>query len=1035
MESGRVKKQRSKVNRACDNCRRRKIKCTGKFPCSNCEAYQCQCVYSSGQFPANNSTRGQHSGPTERPFPPSENGVVNMSSLRPSSRTDRSCPKISSDNYHFESNRCVHTQKPSNSPTLDLNALPLIELNTDEKGLYKSDVEFQKQLLNLQQALKHLNAIPNRSEHVAEVIHSINTQVDNLIRDWEPEYDVKEYGKYLKNGSEGVKSIETHLMQNKYTDQVTLTAFATWTDNNKAEKGNLPGSSFLLNQPLVDDVFGLYSPLQAMSLRGIGHLFQRCIKKATSSEEIVQVKENLYLLLRFFDICMDQFNQSCVSIANPLESYLQRKNALALSPNTTSSVSSRNSANNKDLVRVLINRLPQPFVQNVTSVSNKQLLDTMQDDFDMFSLVLKMYDDHKKGFESLMIKITANPDDSVMITPRLSTADIQDFICYCEEEELLLALCYSYYNSTLYHFDEFSRSLEYFELLLSLLDKQHWLEEEYGFHKVLDVAINYAVGMGLSRWEFYVGLDEETAERRRECWWKLYCIEKQYTFLTGYLSSIFDSKMNCLLPKVFRDAGFSDHRDFVSKVHLVDETSVFDAMSPTDLAFYGECAICQVTSNFYWDTLYNERFTSIKNSAKPPYVRYCLLEEVLRNIDLLKLKLDAIRKQTKKLSRIAYSNDSITDDTASKQAKALAVRHVLLQGCLLFYVSSALSNLVARLQVHPNQANVKASEIRYSGILHQEFIQMTKLLLSLDNDYSVSRAFVMYGHVYLMVVTCSFSGCCIEPAVDEVVMSLRLVRRLRDVYIYRENDDNEIVRGSKVYNDFRRLGSFVSVITNSLLQSFMLHNDLTKDELIKTFASAAPDVSDLLPLILNPKSEIYRHLMEPVQESGVHLNVKKMLGKIQKYPIQRRGYPRTAVQFTSPSSKNPRHLNPYSSPQQDVALPQSSLNSSNNLAPSVKNLTNPMVMPVDGFLTPGNSDPMAESQDPNLRQEKPTHVPSISNEDSNKFNLGTLDEFVHKGDLNDLYSTLWSDLYSDELGQSLSAFSNNYTSGFDTTRN
>ncbi|CAR29504.1 ZYRO0G10252p [Zygosaccharomyces rouxii] len=1027
MESGRVRRPRNKVNRACYNCRRRKIKCTGKYPCSSCEAYQCECLYFPGYVPtkSNTSTNGNTNVnakaddnswklPIENPQPNKLQSNESSSSTGRSSSTADGSGKTPTSS--FNSNQTDEDELIQDWEAGELASMPPIELNGGSVGFYKDDIEFQKKLSNLQQCLKQLKSIPNPNEQIKEIINSINVQVDTLVSDWEPEYDVKEYNKVLKNDGESMKSIETHLMKNKYADQVALTSFAVWTDTSKSEKNGIPASSFLANQPLVDDMFGLYSPVQALSLRGIGHLFQRCVKLATSTEKTVQMKSNLYLLLRFFDICIDHFNQSCVSIANPLESYLQRKSLLLSSPNTTSSVSSRNSANSKDLIGVLINRLPQPFTQNVTSIDNKKLLDSMHDDFDMFSLLLKMFDDHKKGFESLMIKITANPGHLTMFAPKMSTADIQDFIWYCEQEELLVALSYSYYNSTLYHFDEFSRSLEYFDLLLSLIDKQVWLHEKYGFEKVLDVATSYATGLGLSRWEFYVGLDELTAERRRESWWKYYCIEKQHNFFTGILSSINDSKMNCLLPRVFRDAGFSDHRHFVSNVHLTVNNPVFHSMALNDLAFYGECAVCQVISEFYGGTLYEERYTSIKNTAKPPFVKYCLLEEVLRDTDMLKTKLQAIKIQTKRLYDIAYSKNEYEGDSVCRQDKVLAVKHVLLQGCLLFYVSSAVNNLISRLRVHSDQSNVRSRENEYREILREEYINMTKLMLSLEDDYSVSRAFGHYSHVFLMVVSGSFSGCRFEPTIDEVVMVLRLFRRLRDISIYRENKDQDTIRNSKAYSDFLQLCTFVSILTNSLLQSYMFLNDLTKEQLFTVLADAAPELQGLVPLILNPKSEIYRHLMEPVQESGVHTNVKKMLEKGQKFPNKKRVYPKTAVQSLSPSNKNSPEVQSFPFAQADIPVCQKARD---GLSPGRN-----MATPVDALL---NSDVPGGT----IINERPNGSPDYgfqpmfgAGDGSNKFNLGTVDEFVHKGDLNDLYTTLWSDLYSDESGQSILALNN-----------
>ena len=37
--------KRRRIARACDLCRRRKIKCDGRLPCSHCKNYNSECVY------------------------------------------------------------------------------------------------------------------------------------------------------------------------------------------------------------------------------------------------------------------------------------------------------------------------------------------------------------------------------------------------------------------------------------------------------------------------------------------------------------------------------------------------------------------------------------------------------------------------------------------------------------------------------------------------------------------------------------------------------------------------------------------------------------------------------------------------------------------------------------------------------------------------------------------------------------------------------------------------------------------------------
>lgn len=41
--------RRTKVGKACDSCRRRKIKCNGLKPCPSCTIYGCECTYTDAK--------------------------------------------------------------------------------------------------------------------------------------------------------------------------------------------------------------------------------------------------------------------------------------------------------------------------------------------------------------------------------------------------------------------------------------------------------------------------------------------------------------------------------------------------------------------------------------------------------------------------------------------------------------------------------------------------------------------------------------------------------------------------------------------------------------------------------------------------------------------------------------------------------------------------------------------------------------------------------------------------------------------------
>lgn len=71
------KSTRSKVSTACVNCRKRKIKCTGKYPCTNCISYDCTCVFLKKHLPQKEDS--SQSLPTTAVAPPSSHANVEAS--------------------------------------------------------------------------------------------------------------------------------------------------------------------------------------------------------------------------------------------------------------------------------------------------------------------------------------------------------------------------------------------------------------------------------------------------------------------------------------------------------------------------------------------------------------------------------------------------------------------------------------------------------------------------------------------------------------------------------------------------------------------------------------------------------------------------------------------------------------------------------------------------------------------------------------------------------------------------------------------
>lgn len=1031
--SGKIRKPRSKVSKACDNCRKRKIKCNGKFPCASCEIYSCECTFSTRQGGARikNLHKTSLEGTTVQVKEETDSSSTSFSN--PQRCTDGPCA-VEQPTKFFENFKLGGRSSGDNSGSDGKN-----DDDVNRNGFYEDDSESQATLTSLQTTLKNLKEMAHLGTHVTSAIESIELQISDLLKRWEPKVRTKELAttKFYPN-----KSIETQLMKNKYCDVVHLTRYAAWSNNKKDQDTS--------SQPLIDEIFGLYSPFQFLSLQGIGKCFQNYRSKSKCEIFPRTAKETIYIMLRFFDVCCHHINQGCVSIANPLENYLQKMNLLPSTPSSISSAGSPNTAHTKSHVALVINHLPQPFVRSITGISNSELLSEMNNDISMFGILLKMLDMHKNSYQNFLMEITSNPS----VAKNTQSIDVlQEFIHYCQAGEALIALCYSYYNSTLYNYVDFTCDITHLEQLLYFLDLLFWLSEIYGFEKVLNVAVHFVSRVGLSRWEFYVGLDENFAERRRNLWWKAFYFEKTLASKLGYPSNIDDSKINCLLPKNFRDVGFLDNRDFIENVHLVRRSEAFDNMCISDLKYYGELAVLQIVSHFSSSVLFNEKFTSIRNTSKPSVVREKLLFEVLEIFNETEMKYDAIKEQTGKLFDIAFSKDS-TELKVSREDKIMASKFVLFYEHHFCRMVNESDNIVARLCVHRRPSILIENLKIYLHKIYKSWTDMNKILLDFDNDYSVYRSFAHYSISCIILVSQAFSVAEFIK-VNDVVNMIRVFKRFLDIKIFSENETNEHVFNSQSFKDYTRAFSFLTIVTRIMLLAYGESSSTNLDVISKYIDENAPDLKGIIELVLDTNSCAYRFLLEPVQKSGFHLTVSQMLKNRKFQEPLMSNEDNKQMKHNSGKNLNPDLpslktgtsylLNGIESPQLPFNGRSAPSPVRNNSLPEFAQLPSFRSLSVSDMINPdyaqptnGQNNTQVQSNKPiNAQQQIPTSVQvpfmntneinnnnnknninNINNNNSNNFsatsfNLGTLDEFVNNGDLEDLYSILWSDVYPD----------------------
>ncbi|SMN22521.1 similar to Saccharomyces cerevisiae YGL013C PDR1 Zinc cluster protein [Maudiozyma saulgeensis] len=1183
--SDKIDKSRTKVRKACDNCRKRKLRCTGKQPCSTCEAYSCPCIYSArssttrrsrtkkirmrepiiltnktSQEMANTTTpddddaddNNDSNNPVDRSMTANfgtNNNDNNITGRYPSQDDSKALPAPTQVPYMNASNTMhlpesilqtptyystkenitnnIKNQTESNlrGTTTELNpgnnmsrspsAIPkyphvadfitkVPPLITGNNQLYEDDITFQMKINSLATALDSLKSITLQDPSIIQSIEKITNQINELVKSCKPQLNMPaflEKSQQKRTSPTTEKSLETSLLRNKYTDRVCLTRFSIWSDSTeKNTKSKEKALQFGSEEPLITEMFGLYSPFQAISFRGIGYA---CLDHLRRNNGQIKrhVKETLYLILRYFDMCFIQLSEGKSLIANPLDNYSNRKSlgtapqspdAPIMTPSpgftggfnigggnsgtpgggggntgSTGSVSS----STRNTVTQFIRRFPQPFVYEISGVTSEMLLDSVADPLTIFQLLLKIFNGFKPAYESFMVEMTSSALRLENKVPSFSNQVIQKMLFFSETEQLLYPLCYQYYNETQFFYYKTPLSIDYLELLLSLVDKQLASYDYYGATLVVDAAVNRALKMGLYRWEYYVGLDEANADRRRRIWWGLYYFDKLISVTLGEPSTINDSIMSCLLPPSFRDIGFLDSRSFVRNVHLFNMESAFDNMEIDTLVHYGRLGIIQLVSDFQINVLYNEKYTSIRNTAVPPLVKSKLFQELVGEYDLLRTKLQALRNHCSRLFELASSvrnanGEAVLNNKVYHNDEINAASRFTCSFEFHFsVVLSTIDNLEARLSSPPY---TKPQFTAVADIFHEIYYswnRMNLFLSNVTNDYSFIRVFVYFRCVTILFITKSdvLKAMITRDDLRSMVLALH---KLRCLWILTLHENYPQVRESSLYREYCKNLSFLCLACRILIHQYLNQHSIEIEELMTWFQQNSPELVDTFSSCIDISSPTYKYLLMPVQRSGFHLHVRRMLesnflskAKGKKKPVKKGKHPASKSEptnmhppmvFTSPLTQNntppplPSQPLPNTVPiVGGVPIPNTGYRGvvpvSNLITPDMPNSVYPAEGPNNlpippyshsgtGFgaqpnginhhvgaqpnMSAGQRSsmfPFAENGNPsdaymqNMNANDPRAVAA-------SFNLGTLDEFVNS-DIGNIYNILWSDLY------------------------
>lgn len=441
----------------------------------------------------------------------------------------------------------------------------------DEGNLsfYKQDDHILEQIKILKKSIDILEklklSVVTSSEYATNAIADINRQLETLLSFQHVNINSESVRTYKDNGA-----LENQLLDGNY---VAFDAFSTFENVSKGKA--------------VDDIFGLYSPISVMSPKGICWLIQQLIVKSREKD----TEETVYILLKFLDAGSSSYKWELIAPVYRLQFILIEFFGCKV-PFT------RN-----ETLKEAIDAIPP----SLRSELKEEGGNSIQDSRKLFMYCVKLLGKHFTSSRHLL-------------------RNINIFEQFFQVEELLSTLCYTFLENSL---NFRLLDAEFLHDLLCFVKQRHWKDNSFIIGGVIAPLCRQVQDLGLSRWEYYLGMNEEHANPLREIWWDTYWWDKWYVVVTGKLPMIDSSTVTCLLPQQIMRLGVDDAMSSWQMLERVD----FTYGSLKDHIMFGYIVLSISINDVFSNVLYNRKFTDYRVFSGITALDFKVVEELLTRIN------------------------------------------------------------------------------------------------------------------------------------------------------------------------------------------------------------------------------------------------------------------------------------------------------------------------------------------------------------------------------------------------------------------
>lgn len=681
------------------------------------------------------------------------------------------------------------------------------ELKPHRASVYKQEEEIRKELRTMASYRKGLD---NLTYMGREELATLVSQMETTLKTYRDQLRLTVSPDAIANYS-NTSSIETALVEvspiifNQYEQGL----FREPSDNYK----RLPLSIY----------FGMYSVLTLFSNNGFGWLFKKMFRTSLDQEE---TKKTFYLYLKFFDLSSLWFQLNTTQIGAPLE-YCKKHYKPAF----------QNAGSTMDLVVDMMNDISAVIEDNDIRFSGLSLENPSRIITQLVRLVRK----HSAYYKQ----------KSGLVTP----LDVKQL--YMTEEYIHLIFMEFFQKATCTSFFED----RYVEDILDYLDCVFWKEEYVTINGIVSTIVSRAVNIGMNRWEYYIGMSEEQADKARQVWWRCFWWDKWASTLAGKSSLLQNDSINCLLPRRWMEVGIDESMSLDILIKSLDYEAAYSSGVLYEASYY---ILAKLIDFNNVSIIYNKRFTDFRIFSSNFNDIDTVVDELLDITSNILSLFDLFR------SKMAPYFDKI--DKTGPELDFFVIFHFCHNEVL-----SSIENLIIRILSHNNIKEESKLRNRLDELGRSIFevsrVAIEKLIVN-NSLFESIRLMKLSSISIIRIVTFA-----VDHPDEGMLSSAILLCKFMGRFAFENQHEIYDLDNRYVFDlqpTFTLIFSFILV--RIFLQTLINVKIVTQEELLGYMTDS--ESLDMCKLLLDISSWCFAPLLQDIEMSPMHREVLKSINEM-----------------------------------------------------------------------------------------------------------------------------------------------------------